>query len=141
MARKILIALSLGSALASPATPVYADENGPKEEDRASAVSESTFAKDMPAGAHIGSTVPHLREFFPGFTFNGDQSLIALARFYGLRVPGVARGLSIGAYLSRACNGRPCPGDRLRLSHAELWVVETTDNVVTKVGLRPLNGL
>ena len=140
MARKLLIALSLGSALASPATPVYADENGPKEEDRASArsVSESTFAKDMPAGTDTGSTLPQLPEFFPGFIFNGDQSLIPLARFYGLRVPGVARGLSIGAYLSRACNGTPCPGDHLRLSHAELWVVETTGNLVTKVGLRLL---
>jgi hypothetical protein len=143
MARKLLIALSLGSALASPATSVYADENVPREEDRASelSVSESTSAKDTPAGTHTGSMVPQLPEFFPGFTLDGDQSLIALARFYGLRVPGVARGLSIGAYLSRACNGTPCPGDRLRLSHAELWVVETTDNLVTKVGLRPLTVL
>jgi NhaP-type Na+/H+ and K+/H+ antiporter len=143
MARKLLIALSLGSTLASPATAVYADENGPKEGDRASglSVSERISAKYMPAAAHTGSTVPQLPEFFPGFTLDGDQSLIALARFYGLRVPGLARGLSIGEYLIRACNGTPCPGDRLRLSHAELWVVETTDNLVTKVGLRPLTGL
>ncbi|MBI4206323.1 MAG: hypothetical protein HY527_14980 [Betaproteobacteria bacterium] len=72
---------------------------------------------------------------FWGFTLNGSTSLEAVARFYGLKVPGLEPGMTVADYLGRICYGAPRPGYRLALGGVELIVQEIEEGTVRKVGI------
>lgn len=80
---------------------------------------------------------PQARGFFAGFTFEADQDLDELARFYGLTLSALEP-ISLGEYLRRIYRGAPQPGYRVAIGCAELCVLEMEEGIVTKVGLRPL---
>jgi hypothetical protein len=83
------------------------------------------------ATARIGEQRP-----FWGFTLNGSTSLEAVARFYGLKVPGLAPEITLGEYLGRSCYGSLHPGCRVVVGSAALQILEVEEGVVRKVGLK-----
>lgn len=76
------------------------------------------------------------RSFFAGFTFNADQTLEALAGFYGIRIPTVHSQITLAQYLGQICHGRLRRGFRIDLGNAELIALEVQGDVIMKVGLR-----
>lgn len=74
-------------------------------------------------------------QHFWGFTLSGSASLEALARFYGLRVPGLEPGITLSRYLERDGNGSLRPGYRAAVGGAELRVLAMNEGAVSKVGL------
>jgi len=75
------------------------------------------------------------RQPFWGFTLNGGTSLEAVARFYGLKVPGLEAEITLGSYLGRHCCGSLGPGYRVAVGGAELRILEVEEGRVAKVGL------
>jgi NhaP-type Na+/H+ and K+/H+ antiporter len=75
------------------------------------------------------------RQPFWGFTLNGSTSLEAVARFYGLKVPGLEAEITLGSYLGRHCYGILRPGHRMAVGGVELRILEVEEGRVTKVGL------
>jgi hypothetical protein len=75
------------------------------------------------------------QQSFWGFTLNGSTSLEAVARFYGLKVPGPEPEITLGSYVGRNCYGSLRPGYRVAVGGAELRILEVEEGRVTKVGL------
>jgi hypothetical protein len=73
---------------------------------------------------------------FWGFTFNASTAFETVARFYGLKVPGLAPEVTLGDYLGRNCYGNLHPGYRLVVGSAELRIIEIEKGIVRKVGLK-----
>ena len=72
---------------------------------------------------------------FWGFTLSGSVSLEEVARFYGLKVPGLEPRTTLASYLGRNGNGGLEPGYSVRLGGAALLVLEMAEGTVRKVGL------
>lgn len=74
------------------------------------------------------------QQSFWGFTLNGNTSLDAVARFYGLKVPQLQPEITLGNYLGRIC-GNLRPGSCVAVGGAELRILEIDEGAVRKVGL------
>jgi NhaP-type Na+/H+ and K+/H+ antiporter len=76
------------------------------------------------------------RRLFAGFTFNGHQSIDALASFYGLPVNGMDSRLTLSEFLAARMQRAPRAGATMRLGRTELVILETQGECISKVGLR-----
>lgn len=76
------------------------------------------------------------RRLFAGFSFNGNQSIDALATFYGLPVRGMDSRLTLSEFLAARMQRAPRAGASMRLGRTELVILETQGESISKVGLR-----
>jgi len=76
--------------------------------------------------------------YFGSFMLNGDARMEDVANVYGVKVPPLAKELTLAEFLDRRFHKRCVVGDRVLLGAMELVVREMENGTVGKVGVRVL---